>query len=127
VSAGAISASFAISTSRSCGTATSTISASYGGSATSAVLTVTPATPDVVSITGADYFRNRHLLRVSATSSIPTATLQVFVTSSGSLIGTLTNLGGGRYSGEFSIQVNPQSIVVRSSSCGSATMQVTVK
>jgi hypothetical protein len=91
------------------------------------VLTVTPAPADTVAIQRADYFRNRRLLRVSATNSISTATLQVFVTSSEQAIGTLTNDGGGSYSAEFSVPENPQSITVRSSSCGSATRSVKVK
>jgi hypothetical protein len=51
----------------------------------------------------------------------------VFVTSSGVLVGALTNDGAGRYSGEFTVQTNPQAITVRSSSCGSATNYVAVK
>jgi len=64
-----------------------------------------------------------------ATHSIAcfTATLQVFVTSSGQLIGTLSNDGGGRFRGEFSWPVNPQSITVRSSFGGQATRAVTLR
>jgi len=127
VPAGAMSASFAIYTNVSCATATATVSASYGGVTRSSVLTVTQAPADTIAIQRADYFRNRRLLRVSATNSISTATLQVFVTSSKQAIGTLTNDGGASYSGDFSLPANPQSITVRSSSCGSATRSVTVK
>jgi hypothetical protein len=55
---------------------------------------------------------------------IPNATLQAFVTSSGQLVGTLSNQGGGRFRAEFTWPVNPQSITVRSSSGGSATVAV---
>jgi hypothetical protein len=48
----------------------------------------------------------------------------VFVTSNGQLIGTLSNQGGGRFRAEFTWPVNPQSITVRSSSGGSATLVV---
>ena len=48
------------------------------------------------------------------------------MTSTNQLIGTLTNYGGGRYSGTFMRSKNPQSITVRSSLEGSATRTVTV-
>jgi hypothetical protein len=127
VQTGATSASFTVSTNPSCATMTATISASYAGLTRTTVITVTPGSTDTITIDRADYFRNRHALRVSATSSIASATLQVFVTSSGALIGALTNDGAGRYSGEFTLQTNPQSIIARSSSCGSATKLVNVK
>jgi hypothetical protein len=66
-------------------------------------------------------------LRTEATSTRSTATLQVFVSSSGQLIGTLSNDGGGRYRGEFSGPVNPQSITVRSNFVGQAARTVTVR
>jgi hypothetical protein len=53
--------------------------------------------------------------------------LRVYVTTSGTLIGTLRNTGSGRYSGTFSWPVNPQNITVRSSSGGSATKSVSLK
>lgn len=127
VAAGATSASFAVLTNSSCLTAMTTISATYAGVTKTTVLTVTPGPSDTIAIDRADYSRKWQLLRVSATSSISTATLQVFVTSSGQLIGGLINDGGGRYSREFTWPTNPASVLVRSSSCGSATRQVSVK
>jgi len=103
-----------------------TLSAIYGGVTRSAGLTVTPAT-DIVAIQQADYFANRHELRVAATSTGSIATLQVYVTSTGALIGTLKHYDGNRYSGRFAWPVNPQNITVRSSLCGSATKAVTSK
>jgi hypothetical protein len=64
---------------------------------------------------------------VEATGSDPSATLTVYVTSSGEQIGILKNRGNGRYSGQFSWPSNPQSITVRSSLGGSATAQVKLK
>jgi len=126
VAAGATSATFTVSTQSLTGCASSgaTISATYGGVTKSADLTVTPAT-DTVAIQQADYFR--HELRVAATSTGSTATLQVYVTSTGELIGTLTHYDGNRYSGRFTWPVKPQNITVRSSLCGSATKAVTSK
>jgi hypothetical protein len=92
--------------------------------------TATPTPPpaiDTVTITRAEYDGGNRRLRVEATSTRATATLQVFVTSSGQLIGTLSNEGGGRYRGEFAWSVNPQSITVRSNFGGQATRTVTLR
>jgi hypothetical protein len=128
VAAGATSATFKVSTSSvsGCASSVANISATYGGVIRSAGLTVTPAT-DTVAIQQADYFANRHELRVAATSTGSTATLRVYVTSTGELIGTLKPYDGNRYSGQFTWPVNPQNITVRSSLCGSATKTVTSK
>jgi len=100
-----------------------TISAAYGGVTRSAGLTVTPAT-DTVAIQQADYFADRHEPRVAATSTGSTATLQAYVTTTGALVGTLKHYDGNRYSGRFTLPVNPQNITVRSSQCGSAMSAV---
>jgi photosystem II stability/assembly factor-like uncharacterized protein len=128
VAAGATSANFVVSTSTltGCAPSTATISATYGEVARSAVLTVTPPA-DTVAIQQADYFASRHELRVAATSTGPSATLQVYVTSTGQLIGTLKRYDGNRYSGRFTWPVILQNITVRSSLCGSATRSVILK
>jgi hypothetical protein len=82
---------------------------------------------DTVSITLAQYDTAKRSLRVEATSTRSTAALQVYVTASGQLIGTLANNGGGKYTGQFNSAANPQSITVRSSSGGSATRSVVAK
>ena len=64
-------------------------------------------------------------MRVEASSTSSTVTLRVVVTSSGALIGTLANDGGGRYRGELSWPSNPQNITVISSGGGSASRTVT--
>jgi hypothetical protein len=95
-----------------------------------ATLTVTaqaPPTTDTVSIQVAEYASGNRQLRVEATSSNSSATLNVYVTSTSTLIGSLRNEGGGRYRGDFSLSSNPQNITVRSSLGGSATRAVTVK
>lgn len=87
--------------------------------------TATPVA-DSVSITRAEYRSSNRELRVEATSSSSTATLTVYVTSSGATIGTLSNNGGGKYSRVFtSIATNPVSITVKSSRGGIATRTVT--
>jgi hypothetical protein len=106
-----------------CASSVATISVTYGGVTRSAGLTVAPPT-DTVAIQQADYFANRQELRIAATSTGSTATLQVYVTSTGELIGTLTHYDGNRYSGRFTWPVKPQNITVRSSLCGSATSAV---
>jgi hypothetical protein len=92
--------------------------------------TTTPTPPpaaDTVSITRAEYEASKRNLRVEATSSRTNATLQVFVTSTSQLIGTLTNNGGGKFSGQFSWSVNPQNITVRSNFGGAGSSTVTAK
>jgi hypothetical protein len=86
--------------------------------------TPTPASADTVAIQTADYSTRRQELQVDATSTSSNATLQVFVTSTNQLIGTLSNDGGGNYSGTFSWPTNPQNITVRSSLGGSASRNV---
>jgi hypothetical protein len=64
---------------------------------------------------------------VEATSTSSNATLQVFVTATGQLLGTLSNNGGGQYRGELNVSTNPQNITVRSNLGGVATSSVVVK
>ena len=66
-------------------------------------------------------------LRIAATSTGPVATLQVYVTSTGELIGTLKHYDGNKYSGRFTRPVNPQNTTAQSSLCGSGTKAVTSK
>ena len=80
---------------------------------------------DTVSITRAEYQTGNRRLRVEATSTRSDAILQVFVTSSDQLIGTLANNGGGKFRGQFSWPVNPQSVTVKSNFGGQATRMVT--
>jgi hypothetical protein len=84
------------------------------------------AATDTVKVIAAQYTTARHSLQVQATSTSSTATLQVFVTSTDTLIGTLTKKGA-KYTGKFSWPTNPQSITVKSSAGGSATATVTVR
>jgi len=129
VAAGASSANFTVNTTQVSAATSATVMATLNSSSRSAALTISPATPsvDTVSITRAEYESSKRRLRVEATSSRSNATLQVFVTSSGQLIGTLTNNGGGRFGGEFNWATNPQRITVRSSFGGQATRSVTLK
>jgi hypothetical protein len=87
----------------------------------------TQVATDSVSIQLAEYDSGNRRLRVEATGSNANATLQVYVTSTNTLIGTLSNEGGGRYRGDFSWSTNPQNITVRSSLGGSANRIVTLK
>jgi hypothetical protein len=127
VPAGSSSRSFTIGTTQVAATTTAIITASLNGTSRSATLTINPPGSDTVSITRAEYDSGNRRLRVEATSTRATATLQVFVTSSGQLIGTLSNEGGGRFRGEFSWPVNPHSITVRSNFGGQATSTVTAR
>ena len=66
-------------------------------------------------------------MRVEATSTASNVTLKVYETSTGDLLGTPTNNGGGKYHGQFSWPTNPQSITIKSSLGGSATTMVVLK
>lgn len=123
IAAGATSASFSITTNRLKVTKSTTISGVFGGVTKTALLTVTAF--DTITILRALYVRPR-VLRVQATSSDPTAQLDVYVTATGAFIGTLTPQGDDFYSAQFSWPVNPNNITVRSSSGGSASSRVTV-
>jgi hypothetical protein len=87
----------------------------------------TATAADTVSITRAEYDTAKRTLRVEASSSKSTVTLQAYVTSTNQLIGTLTNNGGGNYSAQFTWSVNPQNITVRSSLGGTTSRAVTAK
>ena len=124
VAAGASSASFTVATNSVTAKTSVTISALYGGSTKTAVLNVNPV--DSITIQRAEYLRSKRL-RVDAIGTEPTATLRVYVTSTSAFIGTLTNNGGGSYSGLLPWATNPKNITVRSSFGGSASKTVTLK
>jgi hypothetical protein len=125
VAAGALTANFSVMT-VACTSGSATVSSTYGGMTKSAGLTVI-SNADNVAIEQATYFASKRELRVNAHSTAPSATLRVYVTSSGALIGTMRNLGDGDYSGRFAWPVNPANITVRSSNCGTAITGVMKK
>lgn len=134
VVAGATSASFNVGTTTVTATTSATISGTFNGVTRSATLTINPtAAPppppsaDTVRITRAEFDSSNRRLRVEATSTSSNATLQVFVTATGQLLGTLGNSGGGQYRAELSVATNPQNITVRSSLGGVATASVIAK
>jgi hypothetical protein len=87
----------------------------------------TAAAGDSVSIQRAEYTVSSRQLRLEARSFATNARLTAFVTSSGALIGTLGNIGGGRYRATFSWPSNPQNVTVRSSLGGQAAAAVVAK
>ena len=130
VAAGASSATFTVNTTAVSTTRTATISATFNGLTRTASLTINPVTQpntDTVRITRTEYDSSKRVLRVEATSTSANATLQVFVTATGQLLGTLGNSGGGQYRGELNAATNPQNITVRSSLGGVATSTVAAK
>ena len=86
-------------------------------------VTVT-AVADTVQITRAQYAIARSQLTVQATDTNDTATLTVSVTSSGVILGTMTNNGGGNYSAKFSGIANPVNITVTSNFGGTDSARV---
>jgi hypothetical protein len=127
VPAGATGATFTISTKAVTASTGVLVSATGGGVTRSATLTVNPATADTVGVTKVEYTVSKSVLLVEATSTSMSATLQVFQTATNQLIGTLTNNGGGKYTGQFSWPTNPQTITVKSSLGGTSSKAVTPK
>ena len=119
VPAGATSATFGVPAA-SAGSAT--ITATGGGASRSATLTVTATAPppatDTVTISRAQWSGGR--LRVEARSSGSGATLRVYVTSTGVLLGTIS---GGRF--ESTTASSPGNVTVKSSLGGQASRAVT--
>lgn len=126
VAVGATSANFTVGTTSISSPLTATVTTSLNGLSRSAAVTVTPA-GDTVGISRAEYTASNRTLRVEATGTRTNATLQIFETSSGQLIGTLSNNGGGRYSGQLNWPVNPQNVTVRSNFGGQFSRAVTAK
>lgn len=129
IAAGAQTASFSISTTTVTTSVSAQITATANGTARVATLAITaPTAPaaDTISISKAEYDSSKRTLKIEASSSRSNATLQAFVTSSGALIGNLTN-NGGRYSGQFTWSVNPQNVTVRSNLGGTASRVVAAK
>lgn len=94
------------------------------GKVRAVLLTPSGAATDTVTITRAVYTSARQTLTVQATDSDPSAVLQVYVTSTETLLGTMRKKNTS-YSGKFSVATNPQNITVKSSLGGSATSPVT--
>jgi hypothetical protein len=76
-----------------------TISASLNGQTTTAQLTILD---QISPLTSGNWGKHDHLLTVTALTNNPSDTLQVFVSGTTQLIGTMTNLGQGNYRGQFS-------------------------
>lgn len=125
VAAGLTSANFTIITKAVTTTTSVNISGTYGQLTRTALLTV--RSTDAVTVQRAEYMRGKKSVRVDAAGTNATATLKVYVTASGALIGMLKNNGGGGYSGMLPWPVNPQNITVRSSLGGAASRAVTLK
>ena len=125
VAAGSVSTTFTITTSQVTSTGSVTISAAFNGLTRTAVLSVGPA--EKLTVQRAEFLQSKNSVRVDATDTIATATLKVYVTSSGALLGQLKNIGNGKYTGQFAWPVNPQNITVRSSLGGVTSRAVTFK
>ncbi len=128
VAAGATSATFAVTTAPVSATTPVTFTASAGGLSRSATLTVAaPASTDTVAIQKVEYTVSKQQLLVQATSTNATAALTVYAGSTSTRVGTLTNVGGGKYQGQFAWPSNPGSVTARSTLGGTATKAVTLK
>jgi trimeric autotransporter adhesin len=98
-----------------------TISATLNGQTTTAQLTILD---QINPSTTGNWGKHDHLLTVTATTNNPSDTLQVFVSGTTQLIGTMTNLGNGNYQGQFPLPVNPNYVDIKSS--GGATLTIPI-
>jgi hypothetical protein len=88
-------------------------------------LTVDPKpTVDTLTVPVTTYEATTKVLRVEATSTSSLPILRVYVASTGAQIGTLSNNGGGKYSGSFTQSANPVRITIKSTYGGRATVDV---
>ena len=126
VPAGATSASFTIALQPVAANTPVTISASLGGATQAAQLTVLKPL-DTVAVTRAEDVVSKFQLRVEATSTSATTSLAVWNGATGAFIGTLSNAGGGKYSGQFTVPSAVLSVLVKSNLGGFATGNVTQK
>ena len=126
VPAGATSAIFPIALQPVAATTAVSVSASMAGVGQTTGITVLPAL-DSVRITRAEDVLRSFQLRVEATSTNASATLTVWNAGTGALIGTLSNAGGGKYTGTFTVSPAVLSITVKSSLGGIATGPVAQK
>jgi VCBS repeat-containing protein len=127
VPAGSTQGTFRVSTGFPSSSQTAVIRSEVFGVGQQATLTISAgggSTSDTVSIQRAEYDAGKRELRIEATSTSSTATLRAFVDSTGALIGTMQNSGGGQYRGQFTGVANPGVVRVTSSLGGSATRTV---
>ena len=130
IPAGATSAKFTIATTPVSSPTSVTLSANAAGLTKTAILGVNlPAPPvtDTVAVQKTEYTTKKKTLLVEATSSNTNVTMTVSTTSTGAVLGTLANKGGGKYQATLSVPTNPVNITVKSSGGGSATRAVTLK
>jgi len=107
-----------------------TLTVNAAGLTKAAILGVNPPAPpvtDTVAVQKVEYTTKKKTLQVEATSSNTNVTMTVSNTSTGAVLGTLANKGGGKYEATLSVATNPVNITVKSSGGGSATRAVTVK
>lgn len=126
VPAGATSASFTITPKPVSADTAVTISASNGGATKTAVLTVLKP-KDALQITRAEYTVRQNGLRVEATSTSATPTLTVYDSSTGVLLGTMINNGGGKYLLQATVAPPVLSVTIKSTLGGTTTGAVTQK
>jgi trimeric autotransporter adhesin len=96
-----------------------TISATLNGQTTTAQLTILD---QISPTTAGNWGKHSHVLTVTAATNNPSDTLQVFVSGTTQLIGTMTNLGQGNYQAQFPWPVNPGRVDIKSS--GGATLTI---
>lgn len=114
ITPGSKSATFAVRTGYVAADTPVSISGSYQGNTQSGALTVRKELA-TVTVTKAEYTVVKSQLNVEATSTDRVASLQVFNSSSGALIGSIPSVGGGKFAGQFIVAGPLTSVAVQSS------------
>ena len=121
VAAGATSATFPVYTRTTTATFQAHVTAAFNETLQSTLITVVPtAETDLIEILRADQQSAGGELRVEATSTKASAVLSAYDANSGSLLGTLSNKGGGRFEGRFRPGFFVVAVIVRSNFGGCA-------
>ena len=96
-------------------TLTATYSGPFATAATSGTGSISVSPTDSLKLTSATFSKSTQVLTVDATSTNPQAILSVILASNSSVLGVMTNLGGGNYSFQM-VYTNgtPNSVNVKS-------------
>jgi len=134
VAPGATTASFGLNALAVTADTPVAVSGSFQGTTVSGTVTVLNGL-DTVVVTKAEYVPSKNQLKVEATSTNSSATLQVFNATPGSVringlppvVGTMSNAGGGKFVGQFVAGGPFNSVAVQSSQGGLKTAPVVQK
>lgn len=126
VAPGARTATFSIKANHVTADTVAAVNGAYQGTTRSGTVTVRKETA-TVTVTKAQLTVSKSQLNVEATSTDRVGSLQVFNAGTGTLVGNLPSVGGGRFVGQFTVHGPLTSVGVQSSVGGLAISSVQQK